>query len=152
MMDFSKVLITGADGMVGSYVDFGIRTNQRSLDVTDLDEAVRVVRQVCPAAIIHLAAETDVDRCERDPNHAYLVNSVGAYNMATAAPSLIGEQSKSFKGDEMIGEFIAVSSVILFWYCAYGFFDPFSWFFTAHNAICSSVVPYSFMCRLAISA
>src|SRR3989338_2548782 len=75
-----------------------------------------------------------------------------SHNMATAAPSLIGEQSKSFKGDEMIGEFIAVSSVILFWYCAYGFFDPFSWFFTAHNAICSSVVPYSFMCRLAISA
>jgi dTDP-4-dehydrorhamnose reductase len=85
VFDFSKVLITGADGMVGSYVDFGIKANRRFLDVVDLDEVVKVVRQIRPVAIIHLAAETDVDRCERDPNHAYLVNSVGAYNMATVA-------------------------------------------------------------------
>lgn len=86
--DFSKVLITGTDGMAGSYVDFGIKTDKRSLDVTDLKEVLSVCRKHKPRVIIHLAAETDVDRCERDPSHAYLVNSVGTYNMAVAAKEL----------------------------------------------------------------
>ncbi len=83
--DFSKVLITGANGMVGSYVDFGIKTGRRSLDVTDLDETISVVKKHNPRVILHLAAETDVDRCERDPEYAYLVNGVGTYNMTVAA-------------------------------------------------------------------
>lgn len=87
-LDFSKVLITGAEGMVGNYVDFGIRTNRRSLDVTDLKEVMTFCRRHQPQAIIHLAAETDVDRCERDPSYAYLVNGVGAYHMALAAREL----------------------------------------------------------------
>jgi dTDP-4-dehydrorhamnose reductase len=41
-----------------------------------------------PEAIVHLAAETDVDRCERDPEYAYLVNSIGTYNIAIAAKEL----------------------------------------------------------------
>lgn len=86
--DFSKVLITGANGMVGSYADFGIKTDHRSLDVTDLKEAVNFCRERKPQAIIHLAAETDVDRCERDPIHAYLINGVGTYHMALAAREL----------------------------------------------------------------
>ncbi|MEK9183967.1 MAG: dTDP-4-dehydrorhamnose reductase [Patescibacteria group bacterium] len=87
-LNFSKVLITGANGMVGSYVDFGIKTNRRSMDVTDLKEILNFCREHKPQAIIHLAAETDVDRCERDPIHAYLVNGVGTYHMALAAKEL----------------------------------------------------------------
>lgn len=83
--DFSKTLVTGSTGMVGSYVDFGIRTDRRSLDITDLKEAVSVCKKYRPDVIIHLAAETDVDRCERDPEQAYLVNTIGTYNMAVAA-------------------------------------------------------------------
>ncbi|MBM3261437.1 NAD(P)-dependent oxidoreductase [Candidatus Kaiserbacteria bacterium] len=79
------VLTTGADGMIGSYVDFGIRTTRDSLDVTDLD-AVRAMCQLHkPRVIIHLAANTDLARCEKDPAHAYLVNTVGTYHMALAA-------------------------------------------------------------------
>ncbi|MGH7141429.1 MAG: SDR family oxidoreductase [Minisyncoccia bacterium] len=78
-------MITGAGGMVGSYVDFGIRTDHRLLDVTDPKEALAVCRQYSPKFIIHLAAETDFDRCERDIVRAYMVNGVGAYNMACAA-------------------------------------------------------------------
>lgn len=81
----SKTLTTGADGMVGSYVDFGIRTNRRSLDVTDLNEVLRMVKGYRPKVILHLAAETDVDRCERDPMYAYQVNTIGTYNMVLAA-------------------------------------------------------------------
>lgn len=83
--DFSKVLVTGGGGMVGSYVDFGIKTDRRSLDVTDLKETVSVVEKYKPRAILHLAAETDVDRCERDPEYAYIANSVGTFNVAMAA-------------------------------------------------------------------
>lgn len=87
-INLDKVLVTGTDGMAGSYVDFGIKTNRRSMDVTDLKEVQTVCRKHKPQAIIHLAAETDVDRCERDPEYAYMVNSIGTYNMATVAKEL----------------------------------------------------------------
>lgn len=84
----SRVLITGSNGMVGSYVDFGIRTNHRSLNVTDLDEVFLVCRKYKPKIILHLAAETNVEYCDRDPQHAYLVNTIGTYNMVIAAKEL----------------------------------------------------------------
>ncbi len=87
-INFDKILITGANGMVGSYVDFGIKTDRRSMDITDLKEVLAVCRKCNPEAIIHLAAETDVDRCERDPEYAYFVNGIGTYNMAVAAKEL----------------------------------------------------------------
>lgn len=86
--DLSKVLITGASGMVGSYVDFGIKTDHRSLDITDLGEVSRICEFYKPNIILHLAAETDVDKCERYPEEAYSVNSIGTYNMAVAAKNL----------------------------------------------------------------
>lgn len=82
---FDAALITGADGMIGSYIDFGIRTNHRTLDVTDLKEVLAVCKKHMPKLIVHLAAEVDFDRCERDTTHAYTVNAVGTYNMALAA-------------------------------------------------------------------
>jgi len=82
---FNNILITGAYGMVGSYVDFGVKTDKRLLDVTDLEETIKTIKKYTPSAVIHLAAETDVDRCERDPNYAYYVNSIGTYNVAVAA-------------------------------------------------------------------
>lgn len=82
---FDTTLITGAGGMVGSYIDFGIKTTHRTLDVTDLNEVRRVVHAHQPKAILHLAAEVDFDRCERDTTAAYNVNAVGTYNIAIAA-------------------------------------------------------------------
>lgn len=82
---FNSALITGTDGMIGSYIDFGVRTNHRSLDVTNLAEVMAVCEKHMPKLIIHLAAETDVDQCERDETHAYSVNAVGTYHMALAA-------------------------------------------------------------------
>ena len=87
-INLDKVLITGANGMVGNYVDFGIKTDRRSLDVTDLKEVLNTCRKYQPQVILHLAAEPDVDRCERDPEHAYTVNSIGTYNMAVAAKEI----------------------------------------------------------------
>ncbi|MCX6701733.1 MAG: dTDP-4-dehydrorhamnose reductase [Candidatus Zambryskibacteria bacterium] len=85
---FSKTLITGAEGMVGSYVDFGIRTDADSLDITNIKEVSEKIENYKPDTVIHLAAETDVDKCERNPADAYFVNSVGMYNIALAAKSI----------------------------------------------------------------
>lgn len=59
-------------------------TDVGTLDVTDEDEVVRRIASGGYSTVIHLAAETDVDRCEREPEHAYAVNATGTRNMAFA--------------------------------------------------------------------
>ena len=88
-IDLNKVLITGAEGMIGSYIDFGIRTDHDSLDITDDHEVSRVINKLRPEAIIHLAAATDLERCKNDPRYAYWVNAIGTYNIATAALEVV---------------------------------------------------------------
>lgn len=83
--DYSRVLTTGASGLLGSYVDFGIRTDYDNLDILDADEVSRFFREHKPTAIIHLAAATDTVRCERDPTYAFSLNALGTYNIAMAA-------------------------------------------------------------------
>ncbi|MFH1769719.1 MAG: NAD(P)-dependent oxidoreductase [Parcubacteria group bacterium] len=81
----SKTLITGADGMIGSYIDFGIKTDKSNLDITNSKQVLKMVKKYKPKVIIHLAAMTDLDLAERKPKLAYQINSVGTYNMAFAA-------------------------------------------------------------------
>jgi len=86
--DQDKVLITGARGMAGSYLNFGIKTDRESLDVTDLKMVLDAGRKHKPKVIIHLAAQTDMDKCENDPDHAYKINAIGTYNMAELAKEI----------------------------------------------------------------
>ncbi len=85
-----KVALTGADGMLGHAVQkvFSdaelIPFSHTSLDITDLDFTVKTIREARPDILIHAAAFTDVDACETDPEKAYLVNGIGARNMAIA--------------------------------------------------------------------
>jgi len=89
-----KIALTGADGMLGHAIQkvfFDgelIPFSHTSLDITDLDHAVKVVRDAQPDILIHTAAFTDVDACEADPEKAYLVNSIGARNMAIACEEI----------------------------------------------------------------
>jgi dTDP-4-dehydrorhamnose reductase len=80
-----KVLITGGNGMVGSYIDFGIKTDRDTLDVTNLQAVIAMVKKVKPKVILHLAALTDLDVGEKNPTLAYNINTVGTYNVALAA-------------------------------------------------------------------
>lgn len=82
---FQSTLITGADGMVGSYVDFGIRLTHKQLDITDEKAVFETIHRHKPKAIIHLAAATDLKRCQNDPDYAYRVNSIATYYIALAA-------------------------------------------------------------------
>lgn len=85
MEKIPKTLITGGNGMVGSYIDFGTKLTKKELDVTDLEKTLAVVKKYKPSVIIHLAALTDLDYCEKNPAEAYKVNSVGTYNIALAS-------------------------------------------------------------------
>lgn len=80
-----KILITGANGMVGSYMNFGIKTDITTLDITKEDEVKKVFDNYQPEIIIHMAAETDVDKCEKEPINAYKINTLGTYNIAKYA-------------------------------------------------------------------
>lgn len=103
--DFARVLTTGANGMIGSYIDFGMRTDHGALDVLDGESVMRYVREHMPRAIIHLAGATDTERCEREPLYAYELNVRGTYNVARAARAadavlVYASTSRVFKGDK----------------------------------------------------
>ncbi|MBI5075046.1 MAG: dTDP-4-dehydrorhamnose reductase [Nitrospirae bacterium] len=89
-----KVALTGADGMLGHAVQKAFSDTEllpfsrAGLDITDLDHAVKTVRDIRPDILIHTAAFTDVDACEADPEKAYLVNGMGARNMAIACEEI----------------------------------------------------------------
>ena len=85
-----RVALIGADGMLGhaiqkvfsdvEVVGFTIDV----LDITKLDDTVRKIKDVRPDFLIHTAAVTNVDLCEAEPEKAYLVNGLGARNVAMA--------------------------------------------------------------------
>ena len=90
-----KILITGASGMLGTDLRKALGAEHelvltdvvgdvRFLDVTDTGSVMSTVAEVRPDVVIHAAAYTDVDGCERDPDKAYLVNGLGTWNVATA--------------------------------------------------------------------
>lgn len=55
-----------------------------ALDVTDRDRVFSKVEQLQLDYIFHLAAETNVDLCQENPEHAFRVNSLGTKNIAYA--------------------------------------------------------------------
>lgn len=104
-MNLDGVLTTGGSGMIGTYVDFGLRPNQQELDITNELQVRQYVQTYKPHTIIHLAAAADMVRCEQEPMYAYDSNVRGTYNIALAA-SEIGatmvyvSSSRVFRGDK----------------------------------------------------
>jgi len=89
-----KVALTGADGMLGHAIQkvFSdeeiIPFSRVTFDITELGSILKTVRDARPDVIIHAAAFTDVDACESNPEKAYLVNGIGARNMAIACEDI----------------------------------------------------------------
>ena len=87
-----KVLVIGSTGMLGSSMipilikrGYEVVTSNflySHMDITDLSQVRATAKLANPDMIIHLAAETDVDRCEREPIHAFEVNAMGTQNVA----------------------------------------------------------------------
>lgn len=58
------------------------------LDVRESAEVSAKAEEIQPGLIMHLAAETDVDLCETDIEHAFLTNTIGTQNVAYACQNL----------------------------------------------------------------
>ncbi|MFH1846180.1 MAG: SDR family oxidoreductase, partial [Candidatus Omnitrophota bacterium] len=94
-----KILVTGAAGMLaaevvpmllaGGHEVIQTDINQRipdieALEVRDKAKVWDKIKKEKPDYVFHLAAETDVDLCEKDPEHAYMVNTLGTENVVLA--------------------------------------------------------------------
>lgn len=93
-----KILLTGSNGMLGSSlvpilkqmghtplstdINLDDAESVDHLDIRDFFEVEKAVRNFKPDLVMHLAAETDVDVCEMDVDHAFKTNAIGTQNIA----------------------------------------------------------------------
>lgn len=95
-----RILVTGAAGQLGGYllrrledqgyVAIGLGRSEASgvdevADIRDRAQVAAALDRAQPDSIIHGAAFTDVDGCERDPAMADAINRVGSENVASLA-------------------------------------------------------------------
>ncbi len=92
MSILKKVLITGSKGQLGRALAKVLRDDYQlflydveEMDITSEKHSLSIVSQIQPDCIIHCAAFTRVDDCEKMQEEAYLVNAAGAANVAKAA-------------------------------------------------------------------
>ena len=93
-----RILITGAAGMLGVAIRAELAGSSHTvtatgstgqdgllpMDIRDWEQVRNGIRGHQPELVLHLAAETDVDRCEQEPDHAYATNALGTENIALA--------------------------------------------------------------------
>ncbi len=90
-----RILVIGAKGMLGRDLmgilhssfskDEVVGWDIEEIDIRKEDESVAKIAELRPEVVIHLAAYTDVDRCESDKERAFAVNAEGTRHVALAA-------------------------------------------------------------------
>lgn len=93
-----KILVTGCNGQLGraiqkeyaGEVEFVLTDVVESdgivsLDITNIDQVMTLVRDTRPDVIINCAAHTNVDKCEEQWDLAYKINAIGPRNLSIAA-------------------------------------------------------------------
>ena len=88
-----KVWIAGANGQIGRALNDvldpmqieTLNTDLDELDITDTDEVINFGSINRPDVIINCTGITDTDECEKNPEHAYRVNALGARNLSIVA-------------------------------------------------------------------
>lgn len=97
-----KILVTGCNGQLGrairkEYVNDAVEFINTdvvegegviSLDITNVDAVLKLVRETRPDVIINCAAHTNVDKCEEQWDLAYKINALGPRNLSIAAAEL----------------------------------------------------------------
>ena len=56
-----------------------------TLDITNIDEVMSLVKEAKPDVIFNCAAHTNVDKCEQEWDLAYKINAIGPRNLSIAA-------------------------------------------------------------------
>ena len=90
-----RILVIGAKGMLGRDLmgilhsafskDEIIGWDIEEMDIQKEDETITKVEKLRPEIVIHIAAYTDVDGCERDQEKAFAVNAEGTKHVVRAA-------------------------------------------------------------------
>jgi dTDP-4-dehydrorhamnose reductase len=89
-----KVMVIGAPGQLGTDLCEELKSMElialphSEVEVTELASVKQVFTRYQPHVVINTAAFHRVDDCESDPDKAYLVNALGARNVAVAAQEL----------------------------------------------------------------
>jgi len=90
-----RILVTGASGMLGHALlpvlkqeHTVIGLTRENCDLCDEDEVEETFQRLKPDAIAHLAAFTNVDGCELEPEKAKASNELATFNVAEAARRL----------------------------------------------------------------
>ena len=92
-----RILITGARGMLGTELVATLAGHQvtgvdvEQGDLTEWEAAWQVVEAAQPELVIHTAAMTDVDGCEREPERAWRHNALATWHVAAACQRLGAE-------------------------------------------------------------
>lgn len=87
MAVLNRLLITGAGGMIGRQIPFGLKPSREELDVTSPQAVRRILEKSQPSGVLHLAA-VDLRGCEENPRLAIEANVLGTYHLAQACRAL----------------------------------------------------------------
>ena len=95
-----KIIVTGCNGQLGRAVNIELADKDQyeivntdifegdgitPLDISNVDNVLKLAREVKPYAIINCAAYTAVDAQEKDVDLSYKINAIGPRNLAIAA-------------------------------------------------------------------
>lgn len=89
-----RVLITGANGQLGTDLRRVLQDSEviplthANLEITDLNSVKRVSNKHRPDVVINTAAYVRVDDCEAEQDKAFLVNALGAQNVAVVCQEI----------------------------------------------------------------
>ena len=85
-----KTAVVGANGQLGSDVVLAlnkadcetIALTHQDIELSDVQSVATAIRTIRPDLVVNTAAMHNVEKCESDPERAYLVNAIGARNLA----------------------------------------------------------------------
>lgn len=88
-----RYLVIGADGQLGFDLmrvlgDKAVGLTHRDVDITDQQSVWNILEEHKPDIVINVAAISNAEQCEKEPDLCFSVNAMGAWNVAKAAAAI----------------------------------------------------------------